>query len=271
MQNEQSNGLIAGLLVLSFGFLENKKYFLAPLLIVFSIFIKLFGIVGFALFLFYPKKWKLALYSFIWGAILFIIPLIFVDYNQYITLLQSFFKLLTNDHTSSYGYSVMGWLNTWFSLEINKNIVVLIGVIVFLIPLIKFRQYKNFLFRYLTLSSILIWVVIFNHKAESPTFIIAMTGVALWFIKSEKNMLNIILFAIAILLTSLSPTDIFPKYLREEFVKPYVLKAFPCILIWFKIIYDMIVLTERETIVRHTQKNIVHLADNINNEDDSNK
>ncbi len=271
MQNAQSNGLIAGLLVLSFGSLENKKYFLASLLIVSSIFIKLFGIVGFALFLFYPNKWKLTLYSFIWSAILFIIPLIFVDYNQYIALLQSFFKLLTNDHASSYGYSVMGWLNTWFSVEINKNIVVLIGIIVFLIPLIKFRQYKNFLFRYLTLSSLLIWVVIFNHKAESPTFIIAMTGVTLWFIKSEKNMLNIILFVMAILLTSLSPTDIFPRIFREEFVIPYTLKVFPCILIWLKIIYDMIVLTESETIVRHTTKNIVHLADSAKVQDDGNK
>ena len=30
----------------------------------------------------------------------------------------------------------------------------------------------------------------------------------------------------------------------QEFVKPYTLKGFPCILIWGKIIYDMIVLKE---------------------------
>ncbi|NJM14947.1 MAG: DUF2029 domain-containing protein [Bacteroidales bacterium] len=58
MQNEQSNALIAGLLVLSFALLENKKYFLATFCTVFTVYIKLFGIVGFALFLFYPKKWK---------------------------------------------------------------------------------------------------------------------------------------------------------------------------------------------------------------------
>ncbi len=241
MQNAQSNGLMAGLFVLSFGLLENKKYFLASLSIVFSIFIKLFGIVGFVLFLFYPKKWKLIAYSLLLSAIFFIIPLIFVNFNQYLTLLQSYFKLLTNDYSSSYGYSVMGWLSSWFGLEINKNIVVFTGIIIFLSPLIKISQYKYFMFRYLTLSSILIWVVIFNHKAESPTFIIAMTGVSLWFIKSRKDYLNITLFVLAILLTSLSPTDLFPKILRENYVIPYTLKAFPCILIWGKIIYDMIV------------------------------
>ena len=60
------------------------------------------------------------------------------------------------------------------------------------------------------------------------------------FTASEKNKVNIALFVFAFILTSLSPTDIFPEYLREEFVKPYTLKAFPCIVIWLKIIYDMI-------------------------------
>jgi hypothetical protein len=68
-----------------------------------------------------------------------------------------------------------------------------------------------------------------------------MTGVALWFTWSEKNIFNIILFISAIILTTLSPTDIFPRFLREEYVRPYTLKAVPCILIWVKIIYDMLV------------------------------
>jgi hypothetical protein len=149
--------------------------------------------------------------------------------------------MLLSDHSASYGYSVMGWLNSWFGVELNKNIIVLSGVFIFLIPLVKFREYRQFTYKYLLLTSILIWIVIFNHKAESPTFIIAMTGVALWFTRSEKNIFNIILFIGAFVLTTLSPTDIFPRFLREEYVRPYTLKAVPCILIWAKIIYDMLV------------------------------
>lgn len=245
MQHEQSNALIAGLIVLSFGLLEKNKSFWATLCIVFAMFIKLFGIVGFALFLFYPQKWKSALYALFWAAVLLILPLLFIDFEQYTRLYRSYIDLLTNDHNSSYGYSVMGWIHSWLSIELNKNMIVAIGVIIFLLPFYKIKQYREFIFKYLIVSSILIWIVIFNHKAESPTFIIAMTGVALWFVQSEKNTFNIILFANAFILTTLSPTDIFPGYLREEFVKPYVLKAFPCILIWIKIIYNMIVLREK--------------------------
>lgn len=251
MQNGQSNALIAGLLILSFGLLEKNKPSLATLSVVFSVFVKPFGIVGFALFLFYQKKWQSALYALAWAALLFILPLLFVSFEQYIKLYSSYFELLANDHNTNalfidlgatYGYSVMGWLYSWFSVEIPKNYILAIGVVIFLLPTYKIRMYKEFMFKYLLLCSILIWVVIFNHKAESPTFILAMTGVALWFVKSDKNTLNVILFICAFVLTSLSPTDIFPKYLREEFVKPYTLKAFPYILIWLKIIYDMITL-----------------------------
>lgn len=56
IQNEQSNGLMVGLLLCAFGLLEKGKYQWATFLIVFSIYIKLFSIVGVILFLFYPKK-----------------------------------------------------------------------------------------------------------------------------------------------------------------------------------------------------------------------
>lgn len=244
LQNAQSNGLMAGLLVLTFAFLERKQYFWAPLFVVFSVFIKLFGIVGFAVFLFYPQKWKLALYTLFWTAVLFLLPLLVVDFQQYMFLFESYGRMLSTDHSISYGFSVMGWLVSWFSFEPNKYLVVLIGVILFLLPLVRWSNYKHFFFRYLTLASVLIWVVIFNHKAESPTFVIAMTGVALWFIASEKSPLNIALFIAAFVLTSLSPTDLFPRYLRNEIVVPYNLKAVPCILIWLKLIYDMITYKE---------------------------
>lgn len=238
IQNEQSNALIAGLLVFSFGLLERNKYLITSLLVVSSVFIKLFGIVGFALFIFYPKKWKLALYTILWTVVLFLIPLMFVDFNQYIKLYQSYWNMLAHDHLISYGYSMIGWLYSWFCLDINKNIIVIVGAFVFLIPLIRIKEYKYFSFRYLLLTSILIWIVIFNHKAESSTFIIAMTGVSLWFIKNEKTTFNIILFVGAIIFTSLSPTDLFPRIVQEEYIIPYTLNAFPCILIWIKIIFD---------------------------------
>lgn len=255
MQNGQSNALIAGLIILAFGQMEREKYLLAALFIVLTVYIKLFGIVGFALFLFYPKKWKIALYSLFWTVLLFAIPLFIVDFEFYKTLLVSYLNLLSNDHSASFGYSVMGVLHSWFGIEINKLFIVIAGAIIFLIPFYRIKEYKNYTFKLLALSSILIWVVIFNHKAESPTFIIAMVGICLWFITSEKNTLNVVLFVSAFILTSLSPTDLFPKFIRVNYVIPFALKALPCILIWMKVIFDMLVLKKDRTTEKYYLQN----------------
>ena len=242
LQNAQSNGLMAGLLILAFGLLERKQVFWATLLIVFSVYIKLFGLVGFALFLFYPQKLKFILYSIFWTAIFFLLPLLFVDVQQYTFLFKSWGNMLANDHSASYGLSVMGWLNAWFGWAGNKMIIVGLGVLLFLVPIARIKQYDNAHFRLLMLVSILLWTVIFNHKAESPTFIIAFAGISIWFFASNQSRINMILFVLAFVFTTLSPTDLFPRFLRNDYVEPFQLKVLPCILVWIKVLYDMMVM-----------------------------
>jgi hypothetical protein len=246
MQNGQSNAVIAGLLILAFGLLERDKYIAAAFCIVFSVYIKIFGLLGFALFLFYPRKWKLILWSLLWGALMLVIPLLAVGFDQLKFLYTSWGQLLYSDHTASYGLSVMGLLHSWTGAELSKLIVVAAGAAIFCIPLVRFRQYRSDRFKLLTLCSLLLWMVIFNHKAESPTFIIAMAGVSIWFFTIEKNWLNISLFVLAFVLTSLSPTDLFPAFLRKQYVVPYVLKVLPCILVWVMIIIEMITIRSAE-------------------------
>ena len=53
MQNAQNNALIAGLMILGFSFAEKQKMLPAALLITFTFFIKIFGIAGLAIFIFY--------------------------------------------------------------------------------------------------------------------------------------------------------------------------------------------------------------------------
>jgi hypothetical protein len=63
------------------------------------------------------------------------------------------------------------------------------------------------------LASVLIFTVIFSSGSESPTYIIAFAGVSIWFMIQEfpgsKGIL--FLFVFAFLLTSMSPSDLFPK------------------------------------------------------------
>jgi hypothetical protein len=240
LQNSQSNPLMVGLLLWAFIAIENKKVGLASLLITLSVFIKIFGLLAFAIFIFYPKKGKAIAYTLIWSFLLFALPLLLVSFSDLIQQYQNWLVLLQNDHSLSIGYSMMGWLETWFGFTELKNTVLIPGVLLLLVPLVRIKHYSSLQFRYWFMASVLIWMVIFNHKAESPTFIIAIAGVAIWYFSQEKTTLNLILILLALVFTILSPTDIFPRTLRETWVIPYVLKAVPCIFIWFKISYDLL-------------------------------
>jgi hypothetical protein len=251
IQNSQSNGLIAGLIVCAFLFLEKKQIVLASLFIVLTIFIKLFGVVALALFVFYPHKRKAIIYTICWILILAILPLFVVSFSQLSFLYQSWLILLNNDHSAAWGMSVAGWLHSWFGIE-SKNVIVIIGVVLFCLPFLKYKFFNNLKFKLFFLSSILIWIVIFNHKAESPTLIIAISGVAIWGFSQKIKVENVVLLIIAIIFTTLSPTDIFPKSLRNNYIVPYVLKAVPCILIWFKITLDLIFFIPENNLINNT-------------------
>ncbi|MEI8005079.1 MAG: glycosyltransferase family 87 protein [Bacteroidota bacterium] len=239
IQNSQSNSLIAGFILFAFIFLEKKQNFLAALAIVLTIYIKVFGLVSLALFLFYPGKLKSFLYTFLWIVILALLPLCVIPFSQLVYLYQSWADLLMYDHSISWGLSVVGWLHIWFPFS-PKNIVLIAGILMFFLPFLKYKFSCNQKFRLYFLSSILIWMIIFNHKAESPTYIIAMTGVAVWIACQKMKVENLVLLVFALVFTSLSPTDLFPAYIREHYVRPYNLKVLPCVLIWLKITYDLL-------------------------------
>jgi Glycosyltransferase family 87 len=238
LQNGQSNGLMAALLLLVYDGLERQKTHWAALCLTGSIYLKLFGVVAALLGLLWPRKWALAGYLVVWMVVLALIPLVFVSVEQYVFTLKSYSRLLADDHTASYGYSVMGWLHSWFGWAPPKISVVAAGGLLLLLPYIRVKAWGDTQFRLLAMASILLWVVIFNHKAESPTFIIAVAGVAIWYVTlPQPNLIERLLLGATIIFTVLSPTDLFPRVLRETIVQPYVLKAVPCIAVWLMVVY----------------------------------
>ena len=256
IQNSQTNALIAGLIIFAFVFLEKEKIALGTLFIVLTVFIKLFGIVAFVLFLFSPKKIKFIAWSALWTIILLIIPLIAIPVKQLLFLYQSWGDLLANDHSASLGFSVMGWLHTWFGLDLNKTLVMLTGAVLFMVPFVRYKKYSEYGFRISILASILIWIIIFNHKAESPTFVISMAGMAIWLFGKNLNLHNKTIVFVSLIFTSLTTTDLFPAFVRQQYLYPYIVKAVPSIFIWFWIIYE-------NTFIKHLRQTGISRSENI--------
>jgi hypothetical protein len=239
LQSSQSNAALTALMVLSFVAFEKNKTIWAALHIGLAACIKPYGIIAAILFLFYPGKLKFILSSIITGVVLVVLPLLLVSYDNLLFQYESWFNMLANDYSSSTGLSIMAIVNDIYGAAIDKKIVILIGTLLTFSPLLFYKKFTERSTRLHFLALILIWVVIFNHKSESPTFIIAVIGVGLWYFSQVKNNSNLVLLLLVLIFTELSPSDIFPPYLRREIFTPYHIKVIPCFLVWIKIIIDL--------------------------------
>lgn len=240
MQNAQSNMLLAGLMILGFVYAQKGQLVKACAFVVLAAFVKPFALAVFVAFVFFPGKARMVLSAALVTLVLFLVPLLFVSWTDLITQYQNWYAMLQMDHSMSYGYSVLGWLNSWFLLEPPKLLVLLIGVVLLLLPLLRIKEYGNPRFQWFMLSALLLWVILFNHKSESPTFIIAVSGIAIWFFAmANRNRLDWVLLLFAFVFTCLIATDVFPRFIRKEWAEPYAWKVFPCLLIWLKISWDL--------------------------------
>jgi hypothetical protein len=242
IQNTQSNGLMAGLVVLAFALAERRNYMLSTLCVVFSFYIKIYGALAFIFYLFYPGKLRLMGWSIFWMVFFAILPLAVVSGPQLLSLYKSWSHLLLNDLSASTGVSVLGILDSWFHWSVPKNAVSLAGILLFLLPLIHIRRYRDPAYRLLYLSSVLIWMVIFNHKAESPTYIIAITGIGIWYFSQRPDPLNTVLVIASFLLITMSVSDLVPPAVRNGFIRPYGIKAVMAIVVWCRILYEQLTL-----------------------------
>lgn len=245
----QFNPLMTAIILLSFVYIEKAKDFWSAFFIVLGVFVKLYGIVGLAFFFFSKNKFKFILSLIFWSIVIFCLPMLLSSPEYIIQTYKEWFERLVEKNNENAGLnsyqdiSLMGIVRRFFQDSSIPNLPFLIsGIILFGLQYLRIKEYKEVSYRLMLLASVLIFTVIFSSGSESPTYIIAFVGVAIWFVIQPKPISNfyILLFIFALILTSLSPSDLIPKYLKDNFIRPYALKALPCVLIWFTIFYEML-------------------------------
>jgi len=233
----QFNVGITGLILLSFSYMERKKSFLAALSLMVGFLVKLYGIVALAFFLFNKKKISFIGYTILLFVILFWLPALISSPAFVIKSYQDWFsslvyKSIDNTININADISFLGFVRKTFGIHINVLYGCALAGFLLLIALLRFKMHQFLTYRFFILAYVLLCLVLFNTNVESATYIIGFLGIAIWFLFVKKSSYTIFLFVFAMILTSFSPSDIFPRYIRETYVIPYALKALPCILIW---------------------------------------
>lgn len=247
MINSQSNSLIAGLIVWGMVLLHQRKLFGAATAIVFAGFIKIYAFAAGIFFISTTKNKIYCLFKCLFLVLAFI-PLVVIPWHSFCTMHQSWLDSITAYQTNIQ-LSVMGLMQTWFGIEPNFTLIQLLGLSITLLPLIQYKnQEKDF--QFLFMASLLMFLVIFNQMAESATYIIAVTGCAIWFaMKQKPNKLDIFLLLFMFIFTILSPTDVMPKDWKNNFFEPYKIKTLGVLFIWLKVQVELWVDGRRQEVV----------------------
>ncbi len=246
---DQFNIVTVALIVASYYCIEKEKDVMAACFIMIGTFVKLYGIVGLAFFFFSKHKAKFVAALFGWAIVCFILPMAISSpeyiLGQYLEWKQSLgAKNMENMFSNMQNQSLLGLVRKISHVSTYSDLWLIIpGILAFCAPYLRISQYKNSAFRYAFLASVLMFVVLFSTGSESSTYIIAFIGVAIWYVAVpwKRSRWDIALMVFAFILTSLSPSDLFPRFIRKTYVQPYALKALPVVLIWFKLIYEMMV------------------------------
>jgi hypothetical protein len=252
----QFNPIMTALILYSFIMVEKKQDFWAAFFIVLGTLVKLYGLVGLIFFLF-SKNRKTFLFSLIgWFLFLYCLPMVLSNYSFVMQTYQEWIDTLIqknqlNIFSNAQDYSVMGLIRRISGqFQIPNSLIIIPSLILFSIPLwLQYPRY-SYSFKVSVLSLSLFMPVLFSTSAESPTYIIAFTGIGIWYalrMKSPKPLdLILILFAFVLIF----PSFLIPDWLSENYIRKYSLKALPLSIIWLTIIFQEIRIGYEEKFIK---------------------
>lgn len=245
----QFNPIITAFILFSFILVEKRKEEWATLFIVLGTLIKLYPVVGLVFFLFSHNKWKFIWSGFMWLAVFVALPMTIASPHFILQSYADWFNILQVKNgqnvnlTSSQDICLMGAIrHITGNASIPNTPFLIFGALVFGAALLRIKQFASLKFRMQIMCSLLIMVVIFSTGSEHPTYIIAVPGAFLWMLLQDKpfSRTNIALLVLLLVITGLGPTDAMPALIRRGYINKYVMKAWPCIIVWLMMSYELL-------------------------------
>ena len=237
LQNAQSNALVAALIVLTFAAYERHHTVLGSVAAITGTYVKLFPLAAVSFAIFHARKLRVAL-AVLAGMLLFAaLPLLVTPPDILLEQYASWRAIGARDAALNRGYAVMNVVEQLFHGGWPNWPIELAGVLLLLAPVVVQRwRWHDWELRRLYLCSVLVFCVIFNHLAESPTFVVAVTGVAIWFAAIPRpSRWEWALLGFIAVFTILASSDVMPRTIQRDFFDRYRFKAVPLIVLWFEL------------------------------------
>jgi len=226
-----SNTIVAGLIVLAFVALEERRQRLGAFALATGTLMKVYPAAGLAFAVFHDRKGRFALSFATLLAALVALPLLVTPLPTLWAQWRSWAQVVGGD-TLERGFSVMQLLRHWTGPTWPNWPVQLAGTVALLVPLaLRRERWSEPEFRRLFLCSVLVYCVIFNHQSERPSFVVAFTGIAIWYAMSPHTALRNALMAFAFVGIPVLHSGVVPWRVRELLLPRHVI-AIPAVVLW---------------------------------------
>jgi hypothetical protein len=192
----QPNILVAALIILAFAALERRRLRSAAAAIAGGALIKLFPAAALAFALPRRDRWRFGAVFALMLAALVALPLVVTSPLTLLAQYRSWYAMGSVDALDR-GASVMRLLHDVAGYNGANWPVQLAGTILLLLPLVRGR-WTDPAHRRSFLASLLVYAVIFNHKAEHPSYIIALVGIAIWYSVGPRTIAKTILTGVVV-------------------------------------------------------------------------
>lgn len=233
LQSHQSNLLIAGLLLMAFEQHVKGQTTKAFTLIFLTVLIKLFTLVLLPILLLNRISPKQILNCAGIGLLLMLLPVLIIGPNSLMEQYKNWWVMLQNDYAGTPGHSLHGIVQDCLHLSIPKSAMNLIGLLL-LVSYFAFQFFSHKKERHLNYFVFVgLWILVFNHKSESPTFIIAVSAAMVWMVTQVHKPMQYWWAFAFILCTSLISTDLFPPVIRNTWFEPWHVKVYASTLLLF--------------------------------------
>jgi hypothetical protein len=239
IQSSQSNALVAALIIVAFVSYERGWLWRGAGAIALGAVTKIFPLAALSFALPRPDRVRAILITVLSTAILIALPLLVVSPGALVAQYQSW-GALERGEAGLVGSSAMELFRdagiTWPAWPVQ----LIAAAIVLAVLILRMRDWNDRNLRLQFLGFVMVFCVVFNHRAERESAVIAVTGMVIWYLASPRPRApwRTALFAIVYFLVVVSGTEIVPDAVKH-FLPPETRFSLPLTILWLVMLGEL--------------------------------
>ena len=239
IQSSQSNALVAALIIVAFVSYERGWLWRGAVAIALGAVTKIFPLAALSFALPRPDRVRAILITVLSTAILVALPLVVISPSALAAQYASW-SALERGEATLVGSSAMELFRdagiTWPAWPVQ----LIACAIVLAVLILRMRDWNDRKLRLQFLGFVMVFCVVFNHRAERQSAVIALSGMVIWYLASPppRAAWRTALFAIVYFLVAVSGTEIVPDAIKH-ILAPQTRFSIPLTILWLVMLGEL--------------------------------